>query len=41
MIELLGKDKLIALEILKEIRNNVCDECKVIIDDFVLRIALK
>ena len=41
MIELHGKDKLIALEILKELRNKVCEECKPTLDEIVLKIALR
>jgi len=39
MIELSQKEKAVALEILKNIRDIVCLECRPLIDQVVLKIA--
>ena len=39
MIELSQKEKAVALEMLKIIRDTVCLECKALIDQVVLKIA--
>ena len=39
MVELTGKEKLIALELLKELREVLCIDCQKEIDQLVMKIA--